>query len=75
MILNTQARAVPHTLLPGTENLLRWKDSTIISSFTNEDMIVVMVIALKAIANQPKKIWAFNGMRTHGLCVSAAVLY
>ena len=51
MILNTQARAVLHTLLPGTENLLRWKDTTIISSFTNEDMIVVMVIALKAIAN------------------------
>ena len=35
----------------------------------NEDMIVAVVIA-----NSPeKKIRAFNGIRTHGLCVSAAV--
>ena len=42
----------------------------------NEDMIVAVVIAIKAIANKPeKKFRDFRGIRTHGLCVSAAVLY
>ena len=42
----------------------------------NEDMIVAVVIAIKAIANKPeKKFRDFKGIRTHRLWVSAAVLY
>ena len=45
--------------------------------YLNEDMTVAVVIAIKAIANKPekKKIRDFKGIRTHGLYVSAAVLY
>ena len=42
----------------------------------NEDMFVAVVIAIQAIANKPEKqFWDFNAIRTHGLCVSAIVLY
>ena len=37
----------------------------------NEDMIVAVVIANSPVPE--KKIRDFNGIRTHGLCVSAAV--
>ena len=39
-------------------------------------MIVAVVIAIEAIANNLKKKFCdFNGIRTQSLCVSAAVLY
>ena len=39
-------------------------------------MIKAVVIAIFAIANKPvKNRQGFNGIRTDGLCVSAAVLY
>ena len=42
----------------------------------NEDMIVAVVIAIQAIATKPAtQFWDFNVIRTHGLCVSASVLY
>ena len=37
----------------------------------NEDMIVAVIIANSPVPE--KKIRDFNGIRTHGLCVSAAV--
>ena len=44
--------------------------------YLNEDTIVAVVIAIKAIANKPeKKLRDFKGIRTHGLSVSVAVLY
>ena len=40
----------------------------------NEGVIIAVVIAIKAIATKPEKCFrGFNGIRTHGLCVSAAV--
>ena len=42
----------------------------------NDDMIIAVVIAIQAIVNKPKKSFEdFNRIRTHGLCLSAAVLY
>ena len=39
-------------------------------------MAMAVVIAIFAIANKPvKNLQGFNGIRTHGLCASAAVLY
>ena len=41
----------------------------------NEDMIVALVIAFLALQINSRKVFRnFNGIRTHGLCVSDAVL-
>ena len=44
-------------------------------SHFNEDMIVAVVIAINQLQINPPKIQNLNGIRTHGLCVSSAVLY
>ena len=42
----------------------------------NEGVIIALVIAIKTIAVKPEKCFrGFNGIRTHGLCVSAAVVH
>ena len=43
----------------------------------NKDMIVAVVIVINQleINPPPPQIWNFNGIRTHDLCVSSAVLY
>ena len=42
----------------------------------NEDMIVAVVIVINQLEiNPPPQIRNFNGIRTHDLCVSSAVLY